>query len=102
VIWIAACAIGIIVIAKAVGFHFLNPITRPGTAAAEFVGSETCAGCHRSQAELWRHSQHKRAMSHASKETVLGDFNEAGFDYYGVHSRFLPQGRQIFRGDRRT
>ena len=57
--------------------------------AATFVGSETCAGCHRTEAELWRGSQHKAAMQHATDKTVLGDFGDAGFDYFGVHSRFF-------------
>jgi Flp pilus assembly protein TadD len=61
----------------------------PGEAAATFVGSEACAGCHRAEAELWRSSQHQRAMQHATPESVLGDFNDASFDYYGVHSRFF-------------
>ena len=29
------------------------------------------------------------AMAHATDATVLGDFNDASFDYYGVHSRFF-------------
>ena len=28
-------------------------------------------------------------MAHATEKTVLGDFNDASFDYYGVHSRFF-------------
>src|SRR5215831_11240246 len=58
-------------------------------AAPHFVGSETCAGCHRPQAELWGSSQHRRAMAHASDATVLADFNDTSFDYAGVHSRFF-------------
>jgi len=54
-----------------------------------FVGSQACAGCHRAEADLWRSSQHQRAMQHATPESVLGDFHEASFDYYGVHSRFF-------------
>jgi predicted CXXCH cytochrome family protein len=30
-------------------------------------------------------------MQHATDTTVLGNFNEAGFDYYGVHSRFFKK-----------
>ena len=56
---------------------------------ATFVGSETCAGCHRAEAQLWRGSQHKQAMDHATEKSVLGNFNDASFDYYGVHSRFF-------------
>ena len=57
--------------------------------AAEFVGSETCSGCHRVEAALWRDSQHKHAMDHATEKSVLGDFNDATFDYDGVRSRFF-------------
>jgi predicted CXXCH cytochrome family protein len=54
-----------------------------------FVGSETCAGCHAAEASLWHASQHAHAMDHATEKTVLGDFNDASFDYFGVHSRFF-------------
>jgi predicted CXXCH cytochrome family protein len=61
------------------------------SAEPTFVGSETCAGCHRSQAELWNGSQHRRAMAHASEQSVLGDFADATFDHEGVRSRFFRQ-----------
>ena len=61
-----------------------------------FVGSETCAQCHPAEAKLWRDSQHKLAMAHATDASVLGDFNDASFDYYGVHSRFFRQGGKFF------
>jgi predicted CXXCH cytochrome family protein len=63
--------------------------------AATFVGSEACAGCHRVEAELWRSSQHKHAMEHATEKSVLGDFNDAKFDYYGVQSRFIRRGEKF-------
>ncbi len=56
-----------------------------------FVGSETCAGCHRAQADLWRTSQHKHAMDHATDTAVLGDFSDTRFDYFGVRSRFFRE-----------
>jgi len=59
--------------------------------AATFVGSEACAGCHRTEAELWRSSQHKQAMDHANEASVLGDFNDTSFDHRGVRSRFFRQ-----------
>jgi predicted CXXCH cytochrome family protein len=61
-----------------------------------FVGSDTCAQCHPAEAKLWRSSQHKLAMQHATDTSVLGDFNDAGFDYYGIHSRFFRQGGKFF------
>jgi predicted CXXCH cytochrome family protein len=69
-----------------------------GTAAAPiaFVGSDTCAQCHPAEAKLWRTSQHEQAMGHATDTSVLGDFNEAGFDYYGVHSRFFRRDGKFF------
>jgi predicted CXXCH cytochrome family protein len=64
--------------------------------ASTFVGSETCADCHQSEAGLWRTSQHKHAMDHATENSVLGDFNNASFHYYGVHSRFFRKNGKFF------
>lgn len=61
-------------------------------AAATFVGSETCAGCHQAEAKLWNASQHKAAMQHATEKTVLGNFNDASLEHYGVRSRFFREG----------
>ena len=63
---------------------------------ATFVGSETCAGCHEAEAKLWRGSQHKQAMDHATEKSVLGNFNDTSFDYYGVHSRFFRKDGKFF------
>lgn len=64
--------------------------------AAEFVSSETCAGCHRAEAALWRDSQHKHAMDHATEKSVLGDFSDATFDYGGIRSRFFRKDDKYF------
>ncbi len=61
-----------------------------------YVGSDACATCHRDEAKLWHGSQHAHAMAHASDKTVLGDFNDASFDYYGVHSRFFKKDGKFF------
>ena len=63
---------------------------------ATFVGSESCAGCHQSQGKLWQSSQHERAMAHATDKSVLGDFNNTSFDYYGVTSRFFRKDGKFF------
>ncbi|MGB9042906.1 MAG: tetratricopeptide repeat protein [Pseudolabrys sp.] len=65
-------------------------------AAAAFVGSEACAGCHRAETDLWRASQHRQAMDHATEKSVLGDFNDASFDNYGVRSRFFRKDGKFF------
>jgi predicted CXXCH cytochrome family protein len=90
-------ALTLAVVAAAAGLVLLWPIgikrdpQRGVDAAAAFVGSEACAGCHRAEAELWRSSQHKRAMDHANEKSVLGDFNGTSFDHHGVRSRFFRQ-----------
>jgi predicted CXXCH cytochrome family protein len=97
-IWIAALGAAAVILSAGVAFELLhngwrNPFAARAptnsVSAASFVGSETCAGCHQAQAQLWRGSQHKLAMQHATDKSVLGNFNDAGFDYYGVHSRFF-------------
>src|SRR5690348_578108 len=45
----------------------------------------------RKASALWKESQHKHAVQHASAAAVLGDFDNASFDYYGVHSRFFKK-----------
>ena len=90
---IAALLAAVIVAAAGIGFYCFNgggsAWNARDASVATFVGSETCAGCHRAEAELWHTSQHQQAMDHATDKSVLGDFNDAGFDYYGVHSRFF-------------
>jgi hypothetical protein len=92
-IWIVALVAALIVVAAGVSLH-LRGDNRIAPAAS-FVGSETCAGCHQTEARLWDASQHKAAMQHATDKTVLGDFNDGSFDYYGVHSRFFRRGDQF-------
>ena len=67
-----------------------------GQAVAEFVGSESCSGCHRVEAALWRDSQHKHAMDHATEKSVLGDFSDATFEHDGVRSRFFRKDGKYF------
>jgi predicted CXXCH cytochrome family protein len=93
----------IVALAAAGAGTFLSStvLLRPASGAAEsptlaFVGSETCAGCHRTQADLWRGSQHRLAMDHASEKTVRADFNDTSFDHAGVHSRFFRKDGKFF------
>ena len=88
-IWLAMLAAVLVVVVVVVGSGLHLRSGNGAAPAASFVGSDTCAGCHQTQARLWDASQHKVAMQHATDTTVLGDFNDGGFDYYGVHSRFF-------------
>jgi predicted CXXCH cytochrome family protein len=87
-IWVAAVGAMLIVVAG-IALYLRNE--RGDLPARSFVGSQVCAGCHQAEAKSWETSQHKAAMQHATDNTVLGDFNNAGFDYYGIHSRFFRQ-----------
>lgn len=90
-IWIAVAAAA--VFAFGIAFQFLNhrrPVSQTQSpSAAAYVGSDTCAGCHQAEAQLWAASHHKAAMQHANDKTVLGNFNDANFEYFGVRSRFF-------------
>jgi len=94
-IWIAASLAAAIIAAVGLGFYLLSgggsAWNASNASAAAYVGSETCAGCHQAEAKLWHGSHHEQAMDHATEKSVLGNFNDAGFDYYGVHSRFFRE-----------
>ena len=65
------------------------------TADLSVAGSQTCAGCHQTEARLWQGSQHRHAMDHATEQSVRGDFNDATFEYAGTRSRFFRRDRKF-------
>ncbi|MBT5556642.1 MAG: hypothetical protein HOJ80_07140, partial [Halieaceae bacterium] len=56
-----------------------------------FVGNETCASCHETQISDWTDSHHDLAMQEASSTTVLGDFDNATFNYQGTTTTFFKK-----------
>ncbi len=66
------------------------------TAGAEYLGVEVCAQCHIDETETWRGSHHDLAMQVADEKTVLGNFNSAGFDYYGVRNLFFKKNGRFY------
>ncbi len=58
---------------------------------AEFIGSATCANCHESEYRDWQGSHHELAMQVANQSTVLGNFEDAEFDYYGKKTQFTTR-----------
>src|SRR3954454_16683148 len=44
-----------------------------------FIGSEACADCHDKNYNRWQHDWHARALSKATKTTILGPFNHRHF-----------------------
>lgn len=57
--------------------------------ASDYVGSDTCGGCHESEHRAWQGSHHDLAMQPANAATVLGDFDDVLFEHRGVASRFF-------------
>ncbi len=57
-----------------------------------FVGSEQCAGCHTTQYDDWTRSHHAHAMSVATADTVLGNFDNQTFVYADKVTRFYKKG----------
>ncbi|PPE78815.1 hypothetical protein C3941_16620 [Kaistia algarum] len=64
--------------------------------AASFVGGETCASCHSTEAAAWKGSHHALAMQHARAKTVLGNFADQTFTKDGVTTRFFKRGENFF------
>ena len=65
-------------------------------AAPEYVGSQQCASCHSQQGQEWQGSHHDLAMQPADTSTVLGDFNNAKFVYYGIESTFYKRENRFY------
>jgi len=56
--------------------------------SAEYVGAETCKGCHLNEWQNWSGSHHQLAMAEASESTVLADFNNTEFEHNDILSKF--------------
>ncbi len=62
----------------------------------KYVGAKVCGGCHSQAYEDWQGSHHDQAMQHATDETVLGNFNQARFEYNGITSTFFKKGKEFW------
>ncbi|MGM8228655.1 multiheme c-type cytochrome [Cellvibrio sp. ARAG 10.3] len=54
----------------------------------KFIGVDTCKSCHLKEYQQWQGSDHDWAMRKASKQSVLGNFNNQVFEHFGRRSRF--------------
>jgi tetratricopeptide (TPR) repeat protein len=68
------------------------PASQP---VATFIGSRKCMDCHKAEYDRWQNSHHDHAMAVADDATVLGDFNEAVFEFHGVKSRFYRKDKKF-------
>jgi len=62
----------------------------------EFVGSVSCAACHKAAYDDWLKSDHYFAMDTASDESVLGDFNDVIFERNGETHKFYKKNDRFY------
>jgi predicted CXXCH cytochrome family protein len=70
----------------------VTPTETTTSDSSDYVGTQTCAGCHEAEHANWLGSHHDLAMQRATEETVLGDFDDAKARYYRESSRFFREG----------
>lgn len=76
-----------------------SPVEQPSTEAS-YVGAASCKDCHQAEFEAWQGSHHQLAMQEANQQTVLGNFNNAKFNYHGIVSTFFKRdGKFMVRTD---
>ena len=97
--WILAGVIATAAIVMALPLYVLRQaVWRPssgGETAATFVGREECKSCHKDAYDKWTGSHHDKAMEVASEETILGDFDDATYEYDGVTTRFYRKEKKF-------
>ncbi|MDH4653578.1 tetratricopeptide repeat protein [Pseudomonas sp. BN606] len=68
----------------------------PASEVEGYAASDSCLGCHATEAGQWKDSDHGWAMRKAEAGNVLGDFDAATFDEAGVKARFFRKGDDYF------
>jgi tetratricopeptide (TPR) repeat protein len=100
--WQIAGVLALVVIVVSIPFYAVREMQRREARLAvvesppEFVGREQCIDCHTEAYQGWLGSHHDDAMDVASEATVLGDFDDAEFEYNGVTSRFYRKDGRFF------
>ncbi|MBN8432060.1 hypothetical protein JF535_14500 [Microbulbifer salipaludis] len=62
----------------------------------DYVGAAQCASCHQQAFEDWQKSHHDLAMKTPNAETVVGNFDNSTFDYFGTESTFYQRDDKYF------
>ena len=100
--WRIAAVVALLVIVLSVPFYLFRQAQQSGVelqspeAQATFVGRDQCTECHTDAYESWLGSDHDNAMDFANEDTVVGDFNDADFEYEGITSRFYRKDDKFF------
>lgn len=64
--------------------------------ANNFVPDQVCASCHQPEYQQWQNSHHALAMQAANDKTVLGNFNNAVFKYFGTKTIFYKKNGKFY------
>lgn len=67
----------------------------PADGTSEYVGRGQCVRCHAGEVGRWTGSDHDLAMQPATRQSMLGDFNDCRYTHYGVTSRMFRQGERF-------
>ena len=71
-------------------------ISHIAPAINEFVGSDACGQCHQTEFSLWSGSHHQLAMSRATEQSVLGDFNNVKITFKDRVAHFFKSENLFF------
>lgn len=88
--------VALLVAGLAIAWDWHSALPPDSLARARYVGRDQCAQCHAAEHASWLDSHHDRAMEVATEETVLGDFNDATFERFGVTTRFFRRDGKFF------
>ncbi len=72
------------------------PVSPSPARPAEFIGSSACESCHMTQYQDWLGSHHELAMQVADSSTVLADFTDTEFDYFGATTYFFTRDGEYY------
>jgi len=61
-----------------------------------YLGSDECRACHPGRHTSWSRTFHRTMTQRGAPGAVLGDFDDAAYDYRGVTSRFTREGDRFF------
>ena len=75
--------------------HLLFLLLTPIFIYAAYVGDQSCKSCHQQEHTQWQGSHHDLAMQKATPKTMLGDFNNATFNYNGIVTTFYKTGAKF-------
>ena len=65
-------------------------------AKGQFVGNESCVGCHQNEVKDWSDSNHAKAMLEATEQNVLANFDNAELKRNGLTHKMYKKGNAFF------